>query len=473
MPDGETTRKAKPARDPSDWRFSEDGMAIWLGAALLLICAGFVSSTGGAPKASSRVKDWLSPPSKWSGDPVQAFFVKSEDGRVATWPRIITTGAALAGAFAAAVHVMGRFAARFIAGFLPLFGLAVLSFTLASQEVVNQYNLEYVLWGLVVGMIIANTVGCPAWLKPAVMGEFYIKTGLVLLGAEVLVGKLLALGLPGVCVSWLVTPVVLITTFVFGQRVLRISSPSLNMVISADMSVCGVSAAIATGAACRATKEELSCAIGLSLAFTAVMMVVQPAFIRAVDMEERIAGAWIGGTIDSTGAVAAAGVMVGKEAGEVAVVVKMIQNILIGVVAFGVAVYWTRHMPAPASTGAIDPPSSRAANDGSAGEIWRRFPKFILGFIAASLVFSLVAASGPTGDAWAKAATDGSKLIRGWLFCLAFVSLGLETRFRDLAPYFTGGKPLILYVCGQSLNLVLTFLMAWLMFGVVFPEWGR
>ena len=90
------------------------------------------------------------------------------------------------------------------------------------------------------GLVICNTVGTPAWLKPAVLSEFYIKTGLVLLGAEVLLDRLLALGPPGMLTSWIVTPVVLITTFIFGQKVLRMESPSLNMVISADMSVSGV-----------------------------------------------------------------------------------------------------------------------------------------------------------------------------------------------------------------------------------------
>src|SRR5690606_3004756 len=139
-----------------------------------------------------------------------------------------------------------------------------------------------------------------------------IKTGLVLLGAEILLGQLVALGLPGIFVAWIVTPIVLVSTFAFGQRVLGIRSKSLNMVISADMSVCGVSAAIATAAACRAKKEELSLAIGMSLTFTVVMMVLMPAAIRALGMSDVLGGAWMGGTIDSTGAVAAAGGILGE-----------------------------------------------------------------------------------------------------------------------------------------------------------------
>ncbi len=311
-----------------------------------------------------------------------------------------------------------------------------------------------------VGLVISNTVGTPAWLRPAVRTEFYIKTGLVLLGAEVLFHRLLSLGVPGVFVAWVVTPVVLISTYVFGQRVLKIPSKSLNMVISADMSVCGVSAAVATAAACRAKREELTLAIGLSLSFTVIMMVVLPAVIQAVGMGPILGGAWIGGTIDSTGAVAAAGGMLGDSALAVAVTIKMIQNILIGAVAFGVAVYWVTY---------VDRDASGARP--SLMEVWRRFPKFILGFLAASLLFSAIAAGSEEGSAVVAAATSGtSKVLRGWLFCFAFVSIGLETNFRELRPYLEGGKPLVLYLCGQSLNLVLTLAMAWLMFVKVFPN---
>ncbi|RIK71950.1 MAG: putative sulfate exporter family transporter, partial [Planctomycetota bacterium] len=260
-------------------------------------------------------------------------------------------------------------------------------------------------------------------------------------------------------IAWVCTPTVLVLTYIFGQRVLRIESKSLNMVICADMSVCGVSAAIATAAACRAKKEELSLAVGLSLTFTVVMMVVMPPVIVALDLGPVLGGAWIGGTIDSTGAVAAAGAALGETALTVAAGVKMIQNILIGVVAFAVATYWVTRVE-----------RSPAGERPSLAEIWRRFPKFILGFIAASLAFSLLAGSGDYGEAIASAATATSKSMRGWFFCLAFVSIGLETNFRELSRFFVGGKPLALYLVGQTLNLVLTLTMAWLMFTKVFPH---
>ena len=309
-------------------------------------------------------------------------------------------------------------------------------------------------------MLISNSVGTPEWIKPAVLTEFYIKTGLVLYGAKVLFGTLLTLGPPGLCVAWIVTPMVLITTYWFGQQVLKIPSRKLNMVISADMSVCGVSAAIATAAACRAKKEELTLAIGISLSFTVLMMVILPAVVKTTGMNEVVGGAWIGGTIDSTGAVGAAGEMISEAAGNAAITIKLIQNLLIGVLAFGVALYWVKFVERD-----TDGPQPDAS------EIWRRFPKFVLGFLAASAVFSTIHALAPRGPELVSAALkDGTEPLRSWFFTLAFVSIGLESNFRELGQYLRGGKPLLLYACGQTLNLVLTLLMAWLMFTKVFPE---
>jgi uncharacterized membrane protein YadS len=170
----------------------------------------------------------------------------------------------------------------------------------------------------------------------------------------------------------------------------------------------------------------------------------------------------MGGTIDATGAVAAAGAFLSDKALYVAATVKMIQNVLIGVIAFGVALYWCAKVECA--------PGQKV----SSMEIWHRFPKFVLGFITASIVFSLIFESMGNDVAYAvvdHGATRGfSRILRDWFFVLAFTSIGLATNFKELAHYFKGGKPLILYVCGQSFNLVLTLLMAYIMFYVVFPE---
>ncbi len=377
-------------------------------------------------------------------------------------PSLIGLCIVLALFFGIGIKFMGKDALGFLKGFGGVFLVAVLAYTMGGQAISKQYGMGAEAWGVVIGMLIANTVGTPKFAKKSLEVEFFIKTGLVLLGAEVLFNKIVAIGIPGIFVAWVVTPIVLISTFIFGQKVLKMPSKTLNMVISADMSVCGTSAAIATAAACRAKKEELTLSIGLSLVFTAIMMIVMPAFIKAMGIPEVLGGAWMGGTIDATGAVAAAGAFLGEKALYVAATIKMIQNVLIGVTAFGVAVYWCTKV------------ECEAGKRVGWMEIWHRFPKFVLGFMSASILFSVI--DGALGPDMGYSMIDQgvvrgfTRLFRDWFFALSFAAIGLATNFRELAHYFKGGKPLILYVCGQSFNLVLTLTMAYIMFYLVFPE---
>ncbi len=353
------------------------------------------------------------------------------------------------------VRAMGEDALQYLSGFAVVFLLAVISCVFAKQHTINSYGLGYAFWALALGLLISNTIGTPKWLLSGARTELYIKTGLVLLGAEILFNKILQLGAPGLFVAWLVTPTVIIFMYLFGTRVLKVASKKLVIIVAAATSVCGVSAAIATAAACKAKREELTLAVGMTLIFTVLMMIFMPMGIKFVGLDTLVGAAWIGGTIDATGAVVAAGAFLGAEAEQVAAVVKMVQNILIGVVAFFVAVFWVTKVDRK--------PEGPKPN---AMEIWYRFPKFIVGFLGASLVFSFILVPSLGSEIVEKSIIGGmTKTLRGWLFCLAFVSIGLESNFRDLAGQVVGGKPIWLYIVGQSFNLVLTLLMAWLAFG--------
>ncbi len=159
--------------------------------------------------------------------------------------------------------------------------------------------------------------------------------------------------------------------------------------------------------------------------------------------------------MDATGAVVAAGALLGDQAEQIAAVVKMIQNTLIGLVAFLIAVFWISRVE----------PNARSARP-RAMEVWYRFPKFILGFVGASLVFSF-GLTPLLGTPRVEAILGVTSDFRGWLFCLAFVSIGLESRFRELAHHTTGGRPIQLYLMGQTFNLALTLFAAYLAFGGV------
>ena len=364
---------------------------------------------------------------------------------------------------------MGTPFKKFAIGFIFVYGMTVLAWFFSYQATMKHYGIGYAFWAIFLGMLVSNTIGTPKWAMPAVQTEYYIKTGLVLLGAKILFEKIITIGTAGIFVAWVVTPTVWLTTYWFGQKIIKMPSKRLNAVICSDMSVCGVSAAIAAASACRAKKEELTLAVGLSLIFTAIMMIVMPAIIKTtfpVDKQMILGGAWMGGTIDASGAVAAAGAFLGEKALYVAATIKMIQNVLIGVIAFFLALYFTTKVEVEETGAKV-----------GLSEIWFRFPKFVLGFIVASVVFSMIysgynADTGGLGRAMIdKGAVKGmSDLFRKWFFTMSFVSIGLATNFRELKHHFKGGKPLILYVFGQSLNLILTLVMAYVMFYLVFPE---
>jgi uncharacterized integral membrane protein (TIGR00698 family) len=264
-------------------------------------------------------------------------------------PHLIGLGVFFAIFFGIGMVFMGTSLGKFAKAFVFVYLITVLAWLASYQVTMKHYGIGYAAWAIIFGMLISNTVGTPKWAMPAVQTEYYIKTGLVLLGAKILFEKIITIGTAGIFVAWVVTPTVWLVTYWFGQKIVKMPSKRLNAVICSDMSVCGVSAAIAAASACKAKKEELTLAVGLSLVFTAIMMILMPAFIKAVfppDKQLILGGAWMGGTIDATGAVAAAGAFLGEKALYVAATIKMIQNVLIGVIAFFVALYFTTKVEA-------------------------------------------------------------------------------------------------------------------------------
>ncbi len=387
-------------------------------------------------------------------------------------PNLIFSGILMMLFFSIGGKFMGINLAQFYKGFGFVFIIAALAYLISNQATMSALGLSYVLFALLIGLIISNTVGVPQFIKTAAQTEFFIKTGLVLLGARILIGQIALIGIPGLFVTWVVTPIVLIGTYWFGQNVIKIPRKELNIVVSSDMCVSGVSAAIASAAASRARKEELTLAIGMSMIFVAVMIFTLPAIANLTGMHPVWAGAWLGGTVDNTGSVVAAGELIGYEAMVVAATIKMIQNILIGVIAFGVAAYWCLRVEPERACKPGETPMKFTAG-GALYEIWYRFPKFILGFIGASAIFSIM--QGAVTMDWGNAmVSDGvldfANRLRGWFFALAFVSIGLAINYRELKEPLRGGKPLILYVCGQGFNLLLTLFVAWLMFMVIFTD---
>lgn len=335
----------------------------------------------------------------------------------------------------------------FIKAFLLLYILASLVYILSSQATMKEY-LEYAFWGLIIGLVISNVFAIPDVLKPALQSGFYVKVGLVLMGTEVIFSNITSFGLYGISISWIVVPIVIVFMWYFGMKVLKMESPSMVMVLAVTTSVCGVSAAVAAAAAIDADKNDLTFSVGISMVFTIVMMIGMPLFIQAVGMNELVGGAWIGNTVDSTGAVVLAGEALGPVASQVAAMIKMIQNVLIGVVSVVIAVFFAKRE------------DKKTGANTALGEIWNKIPKFIIGFLLMSIIFSFIVEPA-LGSNRTNQLIDIIGSWKAWCFCLTFLCIGLETNFKELSASFDEGKPLTLYIVGQVFSLILSLFVCW------------
>ena len=429
------------------WK-TEDWLACWLG--FIIIAIGAVAVLTKAFDFSAlKFGTWH----LWEN--IEPHKALSAQINGAFWWKLLRTFVVLAVLFGAGVKLQGEKLKKYLPAFVVLFVLAVIVRLISAEFTLNRY-LEWAFWALLVGLLISNTVGTPEWLKPAIRTEFYIKTGLVIMGFSVLFSNIAKFGLYGLGIAWIVTPIVIIFMWWLGTKVLKIDNKPLVITLAAATSVCGTSAAIATGAAAKAKKDDLSLAISISIIFTILMMVFEPMIIRWAGMNQLMGGSLIGGTVDSTGAVVLAGNALGPEAEQAAVLVKSIQNILIGFIAFFVALFFALR---------VDKSGSSKVG---AGEIWTRFPKFIIGFFVASLVASFIFLP-MVGGSEVKAINGVLDQYKNWAFVLAFTSIGLDTNFKSLIKQMQGGKVLWPYVIGQVFNIALTLFAVWfLLSGVVF-----
>lgn len=428
----------------------EDWLAVWIG--FIVIAVGAVAVlTGWFDFSAAKFSTWVI----GEEDVKKAVPLAEQLGQWIFWRKLLVTVLVLGILFTIGIKLQGENVKKFIPAFIVLFVIAIIVRFVSAEFTLNRY-LEWAFWALLIGLLISNTVGTPEWLKPAIRTEFYIKTGLVIMGFSVLFSNIAKFGPYGLGIAWVVTPIVIIFMWWFGTKVLKIGNKPLVITLASATSVCGTSAAIATGAAAKAKKEDLSLAISISIIFTILMMVFEPMIIRWVGMSNLMGGALIGGTVDSTGAVVLAGNALGPEAEQAAVLVKSIQNILIGFIAFFVAVFFALK---------VDKTGDQKVG---AGEIWNRFPKFIIGFFVASLVASFIVLP-LTSGAEVKAINGVLDQYKSWAFVLAFTSIGLDTNFKALAKQMQGGKVLWLYVVGQLFNIALTLFAVWfLLSGVVF-----
>ena len=293
-------------------------------------------------------------------------------------------------------------------------------------------NIEYVLWAILIGLAISNTVGVPRIFRAGVATyEFWLKAGIVLLGVRFLLGDLVKVG--GVTLGLVAIEIVGSLLFMtllgkaFGLK------PKLISLLAVGSSICGVSAIIAAKGAIEAEDEDASYAMAAILALGALSLFIFPAIGHGLGLSDHAYGLWAGLGVDNTAEATAAGALYSDTAGKFAVLAKTMRNATIGFVVLGYAIYWARQGQA-----------GRVAN--KAAFLWQKFPKFVLGFLLISLLASLHVFTGPE-------ITSLANLSR-WAFLLTFAGVGLSTDLRKIAHQ--GWRPFAVGAIGGAVIAALT-----------------
>jgi uncharacterized integral membrane protein (TIGR00698 family) len=308
-------------------------------------------------------------------------------------------------------------------------------------------SIEFPIYAIILGLIgnfVLSKLALRDALSRGFRTEFFIKTGLVLLGASINLKVLVTAAGPAIIQALLLITIVFGFTWWLGG-VLKLED-KLRALLASAVSICGVSAAIAAAGAVQAKKEQLAYAASLVIAFALPSIFLLPWLADVLNLSDAVAGAWIGGNIDTTAAVAAAGAIAGEDALQIATIVKTTQNALIGVVAIALTAYFAFKVERKSA----DAPSLR--------QFWERFPKFVLGFIAASIIGTLFLQWG--GD---KSAITTVNDLRTWFLIFAFVAIGLEFSLKGLKE--AGWRPVVLFASATVVNIVVALGLAVLLFG--------
>lgn len=299
-------------------------------------------------------------------------------------------------------------------------------------------NVEYVLWAIIIGLVVGNLGTRSRFFAVFSPGidtyDFFLKVGIVLLGARFLIGDVMKLGGLSLVLVVLEFAVASSLMIVLG-RAFKLG-PKLTALLAVGSSICGVSAIIATQGAIDADDEDASYAIGAILALGAIGLFSFPAIGHALHMKDHAFGLWAGLAIDNTAEVTAAGNMYSEEAGKWAVLAKTARNATIGFVVLGVAAHFAAR-------------AGKRLEGSRAGFLWSKFPKFVLGFVVISALAS--------ARAFSPGQVASLANLSRWAFLLTFAGVGLKTNFAELRRQ--GLRPLIVGAIGEVAIAALTLAM--------------
>jgi uncharacterized membrane protein YadS len=429
----------------------EDWWAIWIGLTVVLL--GIVLFLNGSPVLKSLA---VNPGGlKW------ASFDQLADHFANNAGKYVVQFVVFALVFGVTSAIMGIKFGRFLVGFTFLYVLSVCMFAVGGWVNAAKYNLEPPLVALVVGLLLANLVPLPKILDDAFRVEYYVKLGIVLLGATFPITLVVTAGPVAIGQATIISLLTATTIYFLATRVFGLDR-RLGAVLSVGGAVCGVSGSMAIAASVGAKREDIYTSVTLVVVWALIMILVLPFVSQALDLPAGVAGAWIGTSefADAAGFAAAStyGKMVGHE--DVSIKAFTLMKVIGRDLWIGI---WSLVWALIATT-------QWEKKEGSArpgiGEIWHRFPKFVIGFFIASIVVTLF-----TGDYDADtlkkvvkpALMDPMGALRGWAFIFCFLSIGLTTRFRELKTVSRGA--LLAFSIGVAVNVVAGYILSVHVFG--------
>ena len=371
--------------------------------------------------------------------------------------------------FVVSTKIMGFKLSEFVPSFIFIYVLSIIIFAIGGWANAPKYNLEPPLVALIVGLIIGNVVPLPKWMDSGFRVEYYIKTGIVLLGATFPITLVLTAGPFALLQATMISLITCLTIYFVGTKVFSIDK-RLASVIGVGGSVCGVSASMAIASSVGAKKEDLYTSVTLVVSFALIMILFLPFVSKLLNLNPGVAGAWIGTSefADSAGFAAASsyGRMAGNENAAIQgfTLMKVIgRDMWVGIWSFVFAmiacIKWEKE--------------ERGVRP-SAMEIWWRFPKFVIGFFVTSLFMTAITSGYSTADF--------NKIIkptvimpivslRTWAFIFCFLSIGLTTRFKELKA--VGWRPFGAFTIGVFVNVILGFLLSVFVFGEYWSALGK
>ncbi|HEX9886429.1 MAG TPA: putative sulfate exporter family transporter [Longimicrobiales bacterium] len=435
------------------WK-KEDWWAVWLGLGILA-CAILLFLTGGTiePLAVSPPRDWT------------AFSLVTEHFADA-WLRYVFLFLVFGLVFTASTAVMGHRVRQYLPGFALIYVASVLILVVSQSRFFHTYSLEAPLVALLLGLVVGNLVRLPGWLDASLRTEYYIKTGIVLLGATLPLTAIVTAGPVAFLQATIVSVCTWLTMFFVATRVFHLDK-RFSAVLGAGGAVCGVSASIAVGGAVDAEKEHVAISISIVSLWALVMIFALPIASKALGLHPGVAGAWIGTSEFADAAGYAAAQTIASNTGSEAPIqtftlMKVIgRDIWIGIWALILSIVsatmWEKAGEASGEGG-------KGERRVKAGVIWARFPKFVIGFFVASVVMSvLVARAAPDlADSVTPLLITPIKTLRTWTFVFTFLCIGLTTRFRELAKF--GMEPFWAFTVGVAVNVPLGYVLSTMVF---------